>query len=298
MAIDPDLEPILEALEKRLSDRIATLANSVVDLGTETHAAFEVYDERIVALELAADIPDEPPPPPPPPPPPDPVPVKDRTTPLTVGAGRTETGWNIHDTPGAPDYPSAVDMGEGSTLTATTISNVPQAVFAAGTVTIEDVTVDGFGGISTQQAHGFYVRHGVLRRCWVKRVLPNTGNGSASFHAHKQSGPVENLTWEECRDDGAVDAIMAGYVAVNNCTIDGFTKPLGKLRIGVAGKANGKNTFRRLDVNVLQLDGTFAAGTVVAGRCKQLVTGGGAGMSVAQAKTRWPTVDFSGLTVG
>jgi hypothetical protein len=300
MAHDPDLDPILNDL----AQQIGVVRGAIGGLDERTAAALKAIDERLKKLEVPV-----PPPPPPPPPPPDPDPepdpdpdpppaAKERTTPLRVGAGATETGWLVRDCGNTSPYPTAVTVGEGGTLTNTTVRNVAQAIEGGGVVNLRDVIVEDFAGIPTQQAHGVYTRHGLCERVTVRRMKPNSGNGSCSFHAHKENGYVENLTWKDCVDETGADAVMAGYVGVRNCTIDGFTKPTGKLRLGAAGKANGRNSFLRLKVATLQLDGSFAAGTIVAGTCRELTTAGGPGMTNAQAAALFPGVDFSGLTRG
>lgn len=256
-------------------------------------AAADAYDAEAARL---APAPPSPPPVPDPPPPPASTDY-DTTQPLIVSEGQEAIGWRVHDTPGAPEYPTAVTIREGGTFADSVVENVAQAVFAARTVTVRNVRTR-MVGVAGKQAHHFYVRHGLLEGCVAESFKPDAGHDSCSFHAHREDGWVENLIWRDCTDLTSNDAVMAGYVGVRNCTIDGFTKAAGKTRLGVAGKANGRNTFRRLDVATLQIDGTFAPGTVVAGRCRELVTGGGPGMSKTDAEARWPEVDFSGLTIG
>jgi hypothetical protein len=253
-------------------------------------------DRQAAATPDPDPVPDPEPTPTPDPDPtpgPAPDPGQSRTIPLAVAAGTTATGWRVHD---LTTTDTAVTLGANSVFEDSVVDGCAQAIFGAGTATIRRVTVRNFSGLS-YQTHGIYLRHGLVEDVTIEQAKPNSGNGSCSFHAHKESGAVENLTWRRCRDLTPFDAVAAGYVALRNFTIDGFVKPAGKLRVGVRGVANGPIDLDGLEVNVLQLDGGFSEGRV-AGHCRALVTAGGAGMSIAQARALWPTLNFDGLTLG
>jgi hypothetical protein len=289
------------------------LFHDLAEAADKFRAAFaylvEVFGDE--ADRQAASVPDpdpvpdpEPTPTPDPDPTPEPDPTPDptpdpeppfqsRTTPLAVAAGTTATGWLVHD---LTTTDTAVTLGANAVFEDSVVDGCAQAIFGAGTATIRRVTVRNFSGLS-YQAHGIYLRHGLVEDVTIEQSKPNSGNGSCSFHGHKESGPVENLTWRRCTDLTGFDAVAAGYVALRDFTIDGFVKPAGKLRVGVSGVTNGAIDLDGLDVNVLQLDGGFSGGRV-AGHCRHLVSAGGPGMSIGQARAQWPTLNFDGLTVG
>jgi hypothetical protein len=258
-------------------------------------AAFTAEADR-----LATPPPVDPPPVDPPPvdpPPVDPPPTsKDTTSPLIVRAGETQSGWRVHDITGT-GYPTAVDMLEGATFADSVIEDCWQALFAARAVTVRNVRVRR-AGVPGQQAHIFYVRHGLLDAAIAESFKPDAGHGSEAFHGHEEGGPVSDLEWRNCQDLTPNDSSMAGYVRVERVKAVQFFKPRGKYRVGVPGVANGTIDINCREVDNLQLDGTFENGSRVSGLVHMISTGGGSGMSVAQAQASWPTVDFSGLTIG
>jgi hypothetical protein len=232
--------------------------------------------------------------------PPDPPPTTtDRVTPL-VSAGPV-SHVRFHDL--APNTIALQMTGSGWDAGHLVFERVAQAVVWATSGHLHDVDIWNFGrgGAGTSgQAHGVYGREGLVERVRVHSIDPSAPNGSSAFHAHKESGPVTGLTYRDCENHSGADSIIAGYRAgLANNTVDGFVQTAGKFRIGVANQANGgNNVCTDLDLALLQIDGaSWGDGCRFAGRTRRIAHAG-AERTKAWMESRYPNVDFDGLTVG